>query len=252
MAPTATTRIAQETVCPPTLCLAFALGVHTWTVGCTTGAAQRPRERPVPAGDCHTVLAERRRAKRRFGLPAEARGGRGYAAGRAGWWLHRFCVSQGIEHSVGNSASIAGNRRYRRATTDRLEGQKLRTRLLRHAAGEQQGWSVGRVPSVAGEDRRQWPRELLPTQRARPRVSNRLTGRLASGGMRLGVQGARETPLAEGRPWDGAPRPAALRARRPRAGQQGPHLTAPHGRLEAERRVAWRPSAERGLEQVRQ
>jgi hypothetical protein len=55
MAPTATTRVDQETAFTPTLFLAFALGVNTWKLGCTTGAAPRPRERHVPAGDCQTV-----------------------------------------------------------------------------------------------------------------------------------------------------------------------------------------------------
>ena len=67
MATTATIRVDQETTFTPTLFLAFALGVHTWQLGCTTGAAQRPRERHVPAGDGQAVLEEIRRAKSRFG-----------------------------------------------------------------------------------------------------------------------------------------------------------------------------------------
>ena len=73
MATTAMTRVNQETACTPMLFLAFELGVNKWKLGFTTGAAQRPRERQVPAGDCHTVREESRRAKSRFGLPAEAR-----------------------------------------------------------------------------------------------------------------------------------------------------------------------------------
>ena len=73
MATTATLRVAQETVFTPPLFLAFELGANTWKLGGTTGAAQRPRERQVPAGDCPAVLEERRRAKSRFGWPAEAR-----------------------------------------------------------------------------------------------------------------------------------------------------------------------------------
>src|SRR5262244_1125242 len=72
MATTATICIDQETAFTPTLFLAFELGVNKWKLGFTTGAAQRPRERQVPAGDCHTVLEEIRRAKSRFGLPEEA------------------------------------------------------------------------------------------------------------------------------------------------------------------------------------
>jgi hypothetical protein len=52
MATTATTRVDQETACPPTWFVAFELGVNQWKLGFTTGAAQRPRERQVSAGDC--------------------------------------------------------------------------------------------------------------------------------------------------------------------------------------------------------
>ena len=84
MATAATTGIAQETAFTPTLFLAFELGVNKWKLGFTTGASQRPRERPVPAGDCQTVLEEIRRAKSRFGLPAEAQVVSCYEAGRDG------------------------------------------------------------------------------------------------------------------------------------------------------------------------
>jgi hypothetical protein len=99
MATPATTRGDQATAFTPTLVLAFALGVHPWKRGCTTGAAQRPRERPVPAGDGHRGLEARRRAKRRLGVPAEVWGMRCDAAGRDGLWCPRFCVSQGGEYS---------------------------------------------------------------------------------------------------------------------------------------------------------
>ena len=59
-----------------------------------------------------------------------------YEAGRDGFWLHRFFVSQGLENAVVASARIAVNRRSRRAKPDRLEVPKLLTMLLRHAAGK--------------------------------------------------------------------------------------------------------------------
>ena len=107
MATTATIRVEQETVFTPTLFLAFELGENKWKLGCTTGAAQRPRERQVSAGDCQAVLEELRRAKSRFGLPEEeARVVSCYEASRDGFWLHRFLVSQGVENIVVDSASI--------------------------------------------------------------------------------------------------------------------------------------------------
>ena len=64
MATTATSRVEQETGFPPPF-FAFEVGEHKWQLAGTTGAAQRPRERPGPAGDGQAVLEERRRAKRR-------------------------------------------------------------------------------------------------------------------------------------------------------------------------------------------
>jgi hypothetical protein len=52
---TATPCIDQQTACTPTLFLAFELGENPWKLGCTTGAAQRPRARQVAAGACATV-----------------------------------------------------------------------------------------------------------------------------------------------------------------------------------------------------
>jgi hypothetical protein len=75
MATTATIRVDQETGFTPPLSLAFEWGENQWKLGGTTGAAQRPQERHVPAGACQEAVGEeRRRAKSRFGLPAEARG----------------------------------------------------------------------------------------------------------------------------------------------------------------------------------
>jgi transposase len=252
MATAATTCIDQETAFTPTLFLAFELGVNTWKLGFTTGAAQRPRERQVPAGDCQTVLEEIRRAKSRFGLPAEAQVVSCYEAGRDGFWLHRFFVSHGVVNSVVDSASIEVNRRYRRAKTDRLDVHKLLTMLLRHTAGEKKVWSVVRVPSVAEEDRRQLHRELLTTQRDRTRVLHRIKGLLAGYGMRMGWQGEVETQLEEGRQGDGSPLPAALRARLTREWQKVQGLTEQLTQREAERRAELRTREEPVLEQGRQ
>jgi transposase len=89
MATPAVTRTDQTTTHRPTLFLAFELGVTTGKLGFTTGVAQRPRERPMAAGDVHGLEAEMTRAKRRVGLPDDARVVSCYEAGRDGVWLHR-------------------------------------------------------------------------------------------------------------------------------------------------------------------
>jgi transposase len=113
MATPAATRTDQATTHRPTLFLAFELGVTTWKLGFTTGMAQRPRERTMAAGDVHGLDEEMTRAKRRFGLPDDARVVSCYEAGRDGFWLHRWLVAQGVENVVVDSSSIEVNRRQR-------------------------------------------------------------------------------------------------------------------------------------------
>ena len=129
-------RMAHDLIDRPVLFVAFALGANQWKLGFTTGAAQRPRERNVPARQSEAVRDEIRKAKERFGLPADAPVLSCYEAGRDGFWLHRWLVTQGVDNCVVDAASIEVNRRHRRAKTDRLDVQKLLMMLLRPAAGE--------------------------------------------------------------------------------------------------------------------
>ena len=72
MATATVTRVTQDTTARPTLLLAFELRTSTGKLGGTTGAAQRPRERHVPARHMAAVQEEIPRAQQRFGWPAEA------------------------------------------------------------------------------------------------------------------------------------------------------------------------------------
>ena len=83
-------RMTDATTDRPALFLAFELGANQWKLGFTTGAAQRPRERNVPARNIEAVREEIRKAKQRFGLPEEAPVISCYEAGRDGFWLHRW------------------------------------------------------------------------------------------------------------------------------------------------------------------
>jgi transposase len=93
-------------------------------------------------------------------MPATARVLSCYEAGRDGLWLHRHLISIGIENEVIDAASIEVSRRLRHVKTDRLDGERLLAKLIRHHTGEAGGWSVVRVPSVAEEDARRLHREL--------------------------------------------------------------------------------------------
>jgi transposase len=251
MATPAATCKDQAMTQQPTLFLAFELGVTTWRLGFTTGAAQRPRERTMPAGALHVLLEEMARAKQRFGLPKDTRVVSGYEAGRDGCWLHRWLEAQGVENCVVDSSSIEVNRRRRRAKTDRLDGHKRLTMLLRHVAGEQRVWSIVRVPSVEEEDRRHRHRALATAKRDRTRAINRIKGLLASQG--LGMPPRRDFPqqLESLRLWDDSPLPAGLRLR---LGQEWEHVQALAQRiaqLEAERRALLQTSEEAVMQQVR-
>jgi transposase len=252
MATPAATRTDQATTQQPTLFLAFELGVTTWKLGFTTGMAQRPRERTMTAGDVHGLEEEMTRAKRRFGLPDDARVVSCYEAGRDGFWLHRCLVAQGVENVVVDSSSIEVNRRQRRAKTDRLDVHKLLTMLLRYVAGEQRVWSIVRVPSLEEEDRRQLHRALATTKRDRTRVINRIKGLLASQGLVMPPSGDFQQQLEALRLWDGSPLPAGLRHR---LGQEWEHvqvLAQRIGQLEAERRALMQTAEDASMKQVRQ
>jgi transposase len=221
-------RMAHEMIDRPALLLAFALGANPWQLGCTPGAAQRPRERHVPARTLEAVRAESRTAKARCGRPAAAPVISGDEAGRAGGWLHRGFVTQGVGNGGVDASSLAVHRRPRRAQTARRDGQQVLPMLLRHGAGERKGWRSVRVPRVEEADRRPWPRAVTTATRDRTRGSKRRKGWLASHG--LGRPPARAVPP----PWeprrlgDGAPLPAG---RRPRLQQEGAHVVAVAQRL---------------------
>lgn len=157
-----------------------------------------------------------------------------------------------VENLGIDSASLAVNRRQRRAQTARLEVHTLLTMLRRHMAGEKQGWSVGRVPCVDEEERRPLHRELLTAKGDRPRVLNRLKGLLAGHGVQLALQGAVAAQLEQVQQGDGSPLPPALRTRLKRAWQQVGFLTAPLQPLEAERRALVRRREDPVIDQVRQ
>ena len=104
----------------------------------------------MSAGDLPRLQQEIVKAKKRFGLAADAQVLSCYEAGRDGFWLHRYLKAAGLENIVVDSASIEVNRRQRRAKSDLLDAGKLVNMLLRYHGGENKVWSVLRVPDVAG------------------------------------------------------------------------------------------------------
>lgn len=235
-----------------TLYLAFELGEEKWKLAFTTGLGQSPRRRRIEARDCLALCREIRLAKKRFGLAEDCRVVSCYEAGRDGFWLHRYLVSQGIENAVVDSASIEVNRRAKRAKTDRLDAEKLVRMLVRYDSGERKVWSVVHVPSREAEDERHLHRELATLKADRTRHINRLKGLLVSQGVSLPVQADFLARLAELRVWDGAPLPPGLRRRLEQEYVCLQFMDQQIAAREAERRELLRTSPAPSVAQVRQ
>lgn len=233
------------------LYLAFELGNSEWKLGFSIGLGQAARQRKVQAGDLVGLEQEIRRAKERFKLLETARVVSCYEAGRDGFWLHRYLVSQGVDNRVVDSASIEVNRRAKRAKTDSLDVQKLLTMLIRSDNGEGKVWSVVHVPSVEAEDSRHLHRQLSTFKADRTRHSNRIKGMLVGQGVRLPVEADFLERIEQVRLWDDQALLPGLQARLKRefAGYQ--FVTQQVQELEAERRQLLRHSTEPSVEQVR-
>jgi transposase len=235
-----------------TLYLAFELSQKKWKLGFSVSLGQEPWKRTVEAGDLVTLAKAIQLAKKRFGLSERCRVMSCYEAGRDGFWLHRYLVSQEIENQVVDSASIEVNRRAKRAKTDRLDVGKLVRMLVRFDSGEQKVWSVVHVPSVQDEDRRHLHRELATLKADRTRHINRIKGLLATQGIRIPVQTDFLAKLEGLSLWDGSSLPPGLRGR---LEQEYTCLQFVHHQIlarEAERRELLRTSDEPYVAQVRQ
>jgi transposase len=195
--------------------------------------------------------AEIAKAKKRFGLPAEAPVRSCYEAGRDGFWLHRYLSARGITNVVVDAASIEVPRRYRRAKSDRLDATKLLGMLLRWYSGEKKVWSVVQVPTVEVEDRRQLHRELLTLKGERTEHVNRIKGLLASCGLVAEVDDDFPQQLADLRTWNDQPVPRELQQRLLREFARWQFVNRHISELERERLERIRKAREESMDQVR-
>lgn len=192
------------------LYVAFELGSRGWKLAMTVGLGQAPRLRNVHSGNLAEVTHEFRQAKRRFGLPDNARVVSCYEAGRDGFWLHRALLAAGVENHVVDSSSIEVNRRQRQAKSDRLDATKLVEMLVRYELGERRLWSVVQAPSPEQEASRQLHREIEVLQHERRMLANRISGLLTNLGVPLTANQHFAGRLPELRQWNGEPLPASL------------------------------------------
>jgi transposase len=180
----------KHTVEASELYMAFELGEKSWKLS-LGDAARSPSHYTVAAGDTSRLLECLAKAKVRCTLAPEARVHSCYEAGRDGFWLHRWLIAHGIDNIVVDSSSIEVNRRARRAKTDRLDGDKLLSMLIRYHADEPRVWSVVRVPTPEQEDARRAHRELGRLGHERTAHINRIRALLVLNNVRVKYVGGR-------------------------------------------------------------
>jgi transposase len=231
--------------------LALDLGWKEWKLAFTTGVAQKPRLRTIPARDLYALELEIARAKARFNLPPETPLLSCYEAGRDGFWLHRFLVSKGVQSKIVDASSIEVNRRKRRAKTDRLDAAKLVVMLIRWHFGERKLWSIVEVPEPEDEDRRQLHRELISLTGEQTEHVNRIKGLLATIGLAIAVDRRLPERLDGLRQWNNKPLPPDLRARILREYDRWLLVDNQIRSLEAEQVRRIRDDATPGVESIR-
>jgi transposase len=218
----------------PVLYMALELSNKTWRLAFSDGAKRR--QVTVPAADLMKLAEAVAQAKERFGMPASARVVSCYEAGRDGFWLHRHLRSIGIENEVVDAASIEVSRRLRHVKTDRLDGERLLAKLIRHHAGERGGWSVVRVPSIEEEDARRLHRELERLKRERLAHRVRMQSLLLTQGVRMTIKASARLRLETLTLWDGRALPLELKAELERERERLALVERQIGALEAKRR----------------
>jgi transposase len=137
-----------------------------------------------------------------------------HEAGLDGFWVHRMLQANGVESHVVDAASIAVDRRSRRAKTDRIDVERLLRTLMGWSRGERRICSMVRAPSPADEDERRLTRERAALVTERTRHVNRIKGLLATQGV-FGFEPLRKNRrqcLEELQQWNGQPLPPRLKA----------------------------------------
>ena len=121
---------------------ALELGKSRWLVTVDAPGSDKLSRRAVAGGDGAALLdllaRLRTTAERRTGRPVEVLVIQ--EAGLDGFWLHRLLERNGISSRVVDPASIAVDRRHRRAETDTIDGEMLLRSLMAWARGACARW----------------------------------------------------------------------------------------------------------------
>jgi transposase len=231
------------------LYMAMELSDKCWKLVFSDGGEKR-RHETMEAGHRMELVEAIRKAKEKFDLSSEAKVVSCYEAGRDGFWLHRYLVTLGVDNQVVDSSSIETNRRKRRAKTDRIDGVKLLTMLMRYWGGERGLWSVVRVPSVEDEEGRRLHRELASLNKERTRHRNRIRGLLVVQGLRLEPKDDFLQRLEALTLWDGAPLPLELKGELEREYQRLRLVEAQRRALEKTRKSRLRQADTASVQRV--
>jgi transposase len=199
-----------------TLFASLELSKWKWLVTVNSPGGEKFSRHVVEGGDGGSLLDLFARlgakAGRRCGLPVKVMVIQ--EAGLDGFWLHRLLAGSGIESHIVDPASIAVDRRHRRAKTDAIDGETLLRTLMAWARGERRVCSMVQVPSREEEDRRRLTRERGTLLKERIQHTNRIKGLLSGQGVRdydpLGRDGL--AWLDTLRTGDGHPLPPMLKA----------------------------------------
>jgi len=164
---------------------ALELGKSRWLVTVDAPGSDKLSRHAVAGGDGAALLdllaRLRTTAERRTGRPVEVLVIQ--EAGLDGFWLHRLLERNGISSHVVDPASIAVDRRHRRAETDTIDGEMLLCSLMAWARGERRVCSMVRPPSPEEEDRRRLTRERATLLKERIQHTNRIKGLLYGQGI---------------------------------------------------------------------
>jgi transposase len=169
-----------------TLFASLELSKSKWVVTINSPGSEKFSKHVIEGGDGAGLLdllsRSRAKAEQRFGVRVKAIVIQ--EAGLDGFWIHRLLLANGIESHIVDAASIAVDRRHRRAKTDSIDGETLLRTLMAWARGERRVCSMVRALSPEEEDRRRLTRERGTLLKERIQHTNRIRGLLSGQGIR--------------------------------------------------------------------
>jgi transposase len=168
-----------------TLFASLELSKSKWLLTINSPGSEKFSKHVVEGGGGNGLLALlsrlRAKAEQRYGVRVKALVIQ--EAGLDGFWIHRLLLVSGIESHIVDAASIAVDRRHRRAKTDSIDGETLLRTLMAWARGERRVCSMVRAPSPEEEDRRRLTRERGTLLKERIQHTNRIKGLLSGQGV---------------------------------------------------------------------